>query len=378
MNQSKDSDNSNSELQFLRKEQKRLHGNIEKLLARMQENQSIQQRFYDFEFKLLGCGRLEELLNQLLNAMLDDFALDGVSLVLFDRDYSVQALLDHLGIGSYKNHLQLRQNPVFFDDLYGRDKSVILGPLDVMTAARILPGYSGMASAALVPLVRQGQVLGSLHLGAADIKRFTPDKGADFIAHMGSVVAVCLENCLGRERMLWQGQIDPLTQVNNRRHFDDCFTKEIERSWRSSTDLACLFIDIDHFKQINDQFGHQMGDLCLKKVASCLNDGLRKTDLLARFGGEEFVVLLPSCPKDMALETAERLRKQVEQLSFTTSERQVVNPTASIGVALWRPQGQGKPDAQALDEAGHKLLAQADQSMYQAKQSGRNQVCSTS
>ncbi|MDZ7791489.1 MAG: GGDEF domain-containing protein [Xanthomonadales bacterium] len=156
---------------------------------------------------------------------------------------------------------------------------------------------------------------------------------------------------------------DPLTGIANRREFMERAIVEIARSSRSESPLSLVMIDIDHFKELNDTHGHQTGDKALQEFVSLTSDALRLSDLLARHGGEEFVILLPDTTREQAGQSAERLRKIIETKQFTVDEVEL-NMTASFGVA------QFGVDGATYDE----LINVADQRMYQAKRDGRNRV----
>jgi diguanylate cyclase (GGDEF)-like protein len=158
---------------------------------------------------------------------------------------------------------------------------------------------------------------------------------------------------------------DTLTQVANRLHFDRQLTQEWARARREGTPIALMMIDVDHFKKVNDEFGHAFGDTCLQAVAVALRAALtRPGDLLARYGGEEFVVMLPGTDSAGARVVAERLHAAVAGLALRYATRSV--PVAcSIGVQVANGPGLGSPAA---------ALKCADEALYQAKRQGRNRV----
>lgn len=155
-------------------------------------------------------------------------------------------------------------------------------------------------------------------------------------------------------------QTDPLTGVGNRRRLDETLAAEVERSQRHERLLCLLMVDVDHFKDVNDHHGHAMGDEVLKRLAMLLRECCRQSDLVARFGGEEFVVLLPDTSLESAVACAERIRQQLESQPLVG---QVGRVTASFGVAM-----------RAVDEDGGALLRRADQALYRSKKEGRNRV----
>lgn len=355
----------------LKQENTRLKRSVQTLLTRIEENQRIDRHFQGFEFQLLGCYRLKDVLEILLVDAMNHFNLDDVGLVLIDRDYTLVELMETLGIERYKNRLQLRNSDDFALTLYRGDYRVMLGEQDALTASRLFPNLDQLGSAALLPLVRHNQLIGSLHFASRSPERFSADKAGDFLHHLACISAVCLDNSLGHEMFKHQSFQDRLTQVSNRMHFEQEYAKELERAERNRQPLTCLFLDLDHFKEINDQHGHQFGDACLKEVAATIRQELRKTDLLARYGGEEFVVVLTDCDQAEGLRIAERIRKATAGLKV--AGKGVIKPTVSIGLSCWHPVEERAQDLVGL---GEMLLKCADEAMYDAKSKGRNQVVS--
>ena len=156
---------------------------------------------------------------------------------------------------------------------------------------------------------------------------------------------------------------DPLTGVANRRHFLALATAEIERINRYHRPMSIMIMDLDHFKKINDTYGHAMGDEALKSAVAAINRVLRQSDVLGRIGGEEFAVLLPETERKSAIGVADRIREGIEK-SETSLDDATIKFTVSIGVAESATKGQ------SLDD----LMAHADFAMYEAKNQGRNRV----
>ncbi len=354
-------------------ENQRLQRTIQQLLKRIEENHEIQQRFHQFEMKLLSCDGLSSFFDELLVATAAEFELQSVSLWLYDGSYDIKGLFDFLKLGNYQQCLQLRQQADFFTSLYGRDPQVKLGPLEVLTASRLFPNAPQVASAALLPLMRGDEIIGSLHLASRSDERYSASKATDFLTRLASIIAICLDSYMARENLQRQGKLDALTGAHNRRSFELEWARELARAARSRDPLSCLFVDIDHFKQVNDQYGHAVGDTCLRDVAAAIKTELRETDCLARYGGEEFVVLLPAASPEQALLTAERIRLCVAELRvdlslLSTGKQAPMGVTVSIGACSWLPQQQ------ATEQVDKALLQAADQAMYRAKLAGRNRV----
>jgi len=156
-------------------------------------------------------------------------------------------------------------------------------------------------------------------------------------------------------------RFDALTGVLSRRALLEALNTEVERATRYGSALACLMLDLDHFKKFNDTYGHQFGDKVLHQIAQVISGHCRTNDFLGRYGGEEFLVILPETRMDGATTFAERVRSAVAETSLEQNEERI---TVSIGVAEWR-NGDGSMS---------KLISQADQALLQAKAAGRNRV----
>jgi len=164
-------------------------------------------------------------------------------------------------------------------------------------------------------------------------------------------------------RLRKQATLDPLTGLNNRGHFQTLAAHALARSQRDGAPVALLLCDVDHFKRINDQHGHAVGDEVLVGVAAMLVRNLRESDVIARWGGEEFLALMPASPPEAACATAERIRAAAEKTPFGARDGAAIAMTLSFGVA----QVHGADDLQAA-------ISRADTALYQAKHAGRNQV----
>ncbi|HWH84790.1 MAG TPA: GGDEF domain-containing protein [Burkholderiaceae bacterium] len=159
---------------------------------------------------------------------------------------------------------------------------------------------------------------------------------------------------------------DPLTGLANRRHFELALASEIDRVARAGEPALMLMIDIDHFKRVNDSHGHPAGDLVLKGVAQALQDCIRPMDTVARFGGEEFAMILPNCPPSFGLTVAERVRTKVQDRAIAISPGEQVHVTVSLGGA-YAPQW--------VRSSAPLWIERADQQLYRAKAEGRNRAC---
>ncbi|PWK50841.1 GGDEF domain-containing protein [Pleionea mediterranea] len=182
------------------------------------------------------------------------------------------------------------------------------------------------------------------------------------LEHLLTLLLFPLRNALLYHQAVQMSQQDPLTLLPNRAAFNKAIDTEISRAYRHKHGMCMLVVDIDHFKSINDTYGHLAGDQVLQQVARSLESSVRKEDMVFRYGGEEFVILLNATNLPNARLTAERIRMELEAKSMKGLEVNL-SVTASVGVSEWQD-----------GEQANTLFHRADQALYSAKQSGRNQV----
>lgn len=219
-----------------------------------------------------------------------------------------------------------------------------------------------------VPLVAQGEAIGLFHLSKTGTSE-TPsmvwtDVKRQLAITVAEHLALALANLKLRETLRSQSIRDALTGLFNRRYMEETLEREILRAKRNHTALSVIMIDIDHFKQFNDKFGHDAGDVVLQKLSSLLQSSFRGEDIPCRHGGEEFALLLPDTSVEDARQRAEQLRIAVEKLEIFYREKPLGRITLSIGIAVFPDHGSDPKT----------LLRLADEALYRAKANGRNQV----
>ncbi len=218
-----------------------------------------------------------------------------------------------------------------------------------------------------IPLRQQEQPLGLISLQIKDLQHLGQDI-LQTVSLAANHLSLALHNSLKMSRAKKLADHDHLTGLYNRHYFDQELKLEKKRHQRQNQPLGLLFLDIDHFKILNDNYGHQAGDLALQELGRLLQSSLRETDTAARYGGEEFVLLLPDTTEDQATVLAERLRRAVNSMQLNYKGLQL-HFTVSIGVTSTVP---------ACSQAQLQLIEQADLALYMAKKSGRNRVCKAS
>jgi diguanylate cyclase (GGDEF)-like protein len=303
---------------------------------------------------------LDHLLDLVCTLMLERFPIDQVAVLLADEEgrLYVSANFGKLtpvlpqgepirGVGLAGKALQLSQTVVCND---------------VDADPDYVAGCRETKSEMCVPLMFFGEKLGVLALDNASLDAF--DLGdVQPLESVADICAAAIANARHFERTQQLAYLDGLTGIFNRRFFEMRIREELERAQRYNTNLAVVMLDIDYFKKLNDEFGHLLGDEVLRQVSTIFQQHLRKGDVVCRYGGEEFALLLPQTSGENAYEVAEKLRRTVETYHFPGVPRPV---TISAGVAAFPACGKTRDE----------VVSAADAALYHAKLSGRNRVIS--
>lgn len=344
---------------------------LEELKAAVARNDAKMHQTHQRELRLLHAEDLETLLSELLGGLQESYGLEQVTVVLCDPDHDVRHLLLAAGTPAESfDGLQMVESLTGLAPQYVALRQPWLGRFAACDHQLVFPQSSGLASVAMIPLMHRLKLIGSINLGSADASRFTRDHAADFLAHLGVIASYCVDNTVNRARLLRSGFTDVLTGWHNRRYLQVRLNEELARARRDGNHVACLMLDVDHFKRVNDTWGHAAGDAVLRELANRIDTQVRASDVAARYGGEEFVVLLPDTDNNSAVLLAERIRKVVAASDYELPNGESVPISASIGIAGVAPDA----DSGDLKTLGDSLIARADVALYRAKSGGRDQV----
>lgn len=300
----------------------------------------------------------DELFTVVCHVLLEWFNVDHVSLLLVEGD--VLRLRAHEG----------RLTPTFTSPVaipianglagraLGNNRGVIEN--NVSGSEDYVSGFTETQSEICVPLFFFGQKLGVLALDSARKNAFDAEDRQP-LESVADICAAAIQNANNFDRMKQLAYVDGLTGIHNRRFFEMRIMEELERAARFQGRMSVIMVDIDNFKKLNDEFGHLLGDEILRSVSSILKQQLRKMDMVCRYGGDEFAILVPETTGENALRVAEKLRRQVETHEFPGVPRPV---TISCGVADYPAHGTTRDE----------VVSAADHALYTAKQSGRNRA----
>ncbi len=339
--------------------------------AEAARNADKMRRSQRRELRLLRAESLQSLLHELLDGLRKSYELQYLSIVLCDADHDVRHLLLAAGTPTedFENLLRVESLGGLAPQYVGFRRPR-LGSYSRSDHQLVFPNASGIASVAMIPLAHRGQLLGSINFGSSDATRFTRAHATDFLQHLGVIASFCIENVVNRARLLRSGFTDVLTGWHNRRYLLVRLNEELARARRDSNHLVCLMLDVDHFKRVNDTWGHAAGDAVLQELAHRIDSEVRASDVAARYGGEEFVVLLPDTDNASGVLLAERIRRSISASPFKLPGTETTAVTVSIGIAGVRPA----PKVDDLKTLGDSLIARADVALYRAKSGGRDQV----
>jgi diguanylate cyclase (GGDEF)-like protein len=304
----------------------------------------------------------EDVLHQVIQASQAVCQAKGAAIAIFNKDSTRLSLAACRGFDVFSN-----EKAVFDKDFQGTlawqaaisGESVVDERTDPMSILQMQ---------CAVPLSNHQHVLGVLMM--YNMNDFDEDK-LDFISILASQATTAFVNVVNYHRVKERARdldakahTDSLTSLYNRFYMQERCPEEMSHCKRTSHPLSLLMFDVDHFKSFNDRYGHPFGDIVLRDIAMLAKQCIRQHDIPIRYGGEEFIILLPDSSADMATVAAERLRKAVETHEFYDPEKKIkANVTISIGAAEWDRKGDLKV-----------LIDQADKALYAAKEGGRNRV----
>lgn len=304
---------------------------------------------------------IDEVVRNLVNEMKGLLDAARCSVLIVDEDSQKLAFHDSSGLNEWE-----RQNISFrlgegIAGWVAKHKQALLLE-DVENDPRFLK-FSGQdarfSSMICVPLEMRRRLVGVMSLTTEKPEHIFTEDDLELVILLAAHISLALES----HRLYELSVMDGLTQIYNRRYLDQRLSEELSDSRRHERPLTIALLDLDHFKNLNDKFGHLAGDKVLCEVTETISDMLREHDVVARYGGEEFALVLSSTPQAAGLDLGERVRKTIAERGFRY-EDQELPVTISLGLASFPENGSTKDG----------LLKAADQALYKAKEAGRNQV----
>ena len=329
------------------------------VLERLKNNEITARKFHEIEISILTILNFQDFIEKLLFEISSKFSVS----------YTWLSIIDESGISKYLQNIQdstlLRRSTTFLSK--EQFSKITQNRLKPILANKNLNGFRSLfpeaseyeiGSIAIAPITLDGQIVGSFNQADKNISRFEPGIDTSLLEQLALKVSLCLSNVTAHEQLKFLAFHDPLTGLLNRRVMERILEREFQRSKRYHIDLTVLFLDLDDFKSINDTFGHDNGDMALCHTADCLKSLKRDSDIVARFAGDEFVVILPSTNKSQAENYINRIKQKLAS-SALAANNTTFHVKLSHGLASVFEKGM---DSSAI------LLKTADKRLYIAKQ----------
>lgn len=328
------------------------------ILERLKHNEIIARKFHEIEISILTILNFRDFVEKLLVEISSKFSIP----------YTWFSIIDDSRISEYILNIQnselLSTSTAFvsrqeFKAITRNRVKPILANKNLDTYKILVPKAADydIGSIAIAPITLDGEVVGSINQADQDSKRFEPGIDSSLLEQLALKASLCLSNVTAHEQLKFLAFHDPLTGLLNRGVMERVLEREFQRSKRYHIDLTLIFLDLDDFKSINDTFGHDNGDRALKHTADCLTRLKRDSDIVARFAGDEFVVILPSTTRDQAEHYINRVRVTLAKEPLTADNTSFcVN--LSFGLSSISEKGM---DSSAI------LLKTADKRLYEAK-----------
>jgi len=331
---------------------------LKSFIERLRENEEIAQKFFMVEKKILSILNFRDFFEELLSEIREKFKVPYVWLSLIKKS-ELSSLIQSLESSNIiKQHLNL-VNKDTFARLVGNTMKPILVNDNLKPYFKLFPRHTKyvIKSLAITPISFDGEIIGSLNQADISKSRFHAGLDTSLLEHLSVKVSLCLSNVAAHEKLKFLASRDPLTGLLNRRVMEHVLKREFARAIRYENSLSVAFIDLDDFKVVNDTYGHDRGDDLLKHVAEQLIKISRETDVVARFAGDEFVVILPQT----SAENAERLMSRL-MIYFSENPLQTgkiaIPASISFGVASTEDKSIRTP---------LQLLRNADKNLYRTK-----------
>lgn len=331
---------------------------VESILERIRENEEIAKRFFEIEVSILSILDFEGLFERLLSEIREKFGIPCVWISLIDKS-EISDLIQTLPVSKdLKEKLNLIDRKTFLRLTDHRTTPLLLNG-DLHPFHPMLPKgqLNFIRSLAVSPITLHGEIIGSLNQADFSPLRYRPGMDTQLLEQLAVKVSICLSNVIAHERLKWLAVRDPLTGLLNRRIMETVLNREFKRARRYKNPLSLAFIDMDDFKRINDRYGHECGDALLRYVASQLAQITRDSDVVARYGGDEFVIILPGTPAQEAGKLLQRLQQHFQDKPMRYGEK-VMPVSISFGVASLSDQKVADPES---------LLRAADTVLYDTK-----------
>jgi diguanylate cyclase (GGDEF)-like protein len=330
---------------------------IKEIIETLNQNQEIAQKFFEIETSVLSILNFKDFLERLLTEIQDKMEIPYVWISLIEESDFTDMLQKSATSEILKERTSLIERDLFLKVIRNKTDPILTND-DLAAFRALIPRQykHHIRSLAIAPLTLDGVIIGSLNQADSSKFRYRPDMDTTLLKRLATIVSICLSNVMAHEKLNFLASRDSLTGLLNRRVLEHIVKREFDRAVRYTTPLTVVFLDVDNFKMVNDLYGHDAGDDVLKYVATQLLSMTRASDVVARFAGDEFIVILPNTPVDEASEFATRL-----QTFF------IDHPLDFEGIRIRISVSYGLSHMEDGANDAISLLKKADKMLYRAK-----------
>ncbi len=311
---------------------------------------------YEVSRTFISTLNFDLLLQNILKRLVENFGYLNLAIFLVNKEKNKLELCSYINYPEAVKNIDITIGVTGITGHVAATKEMYYSP-DVSKDPYYIPGVREAKSEVCFPLMIGERIIGVLDVESPEVDGFTPDD-IKILSTLSAQIAIALENARLYEEAKRLSLTDPLTELPNRRAFEIALETETKRAERYRRPFALLMMDLDNFKRYNDKFGHSAGDYILQKFSALMKETIRDVDFLGRYGGDEFVAVLPETDANFALVVAERIRKKIE------SENLDPPVTISIGISVFPKDSRDK----------EKLIDLADHACYESKEMGGNRI----
>jgi len=332
---------------------------MEDLLETLRINEEIAQKFFEIEISILSILNFKDLFERLLTEIKEKFGVPYVWISMIDKS-EVSDLIQSLESSKIlKGRLNVIGRETLLSLIERKTRPILIGG-DLKPYYELLPQGQMyfIRSLAIAPITLDGEIIGSLNQADLSRLRYRPGMDTRLLEQLAVKVSICLSNVTAHEKLRWFAWRDPLTSLLNRRVMETVLKREYRRAVRYKTPLTLAFLDLDDFKTVNDKYGHDRGDELLRYVAETLEEMTRDSDVVARYAGDEFVVILPGITTQETLTLIQRLQDHFGENPLK-ADGDSIPISISFGIASVGDDGVDVPSS---------LLRKADEMLYNAKE----------
>ncbi|MBW2060052.1 MAG: sensor domain-containing diguanylate cyclase [Deltaproteobacteria bacterium] len=331
---------------------------INEFIERLRRNEEIAHKFFEIEVSILSITNFKDLFERLLTEIRDKFEIPYVWISLIGENDVVHFIRDLASSEVLRQRLNIIEKETLLKLVADNTKPLIFNE-DLSHFYRLFPPHEKylIKSVAIAPITLNHEIIGSLNLGDPSSTRYCPGMDTTLLERLTVKISSCLSNVAAHEKLRLAASHDHLTGLLNRRVMESILEREFKRALRYESPLSLVLLDLDGFKTINDRYGHDVGDEVLRYVGKHFATLSRETDVVARFAGDEFVIILPSTTLSEAHKKAERLKTFLQKNPLML-DRITIPVTFSYGIAMTQDPGIHDPAS---------LLKWADEMLYEDK-----------